>query len=172
MGRKPMTSIVAFGQKPQQTTLPNIAMTESFNFDTWVRLASLDPCAFEEARHIALEKVLATVGDKETLQCLQCRVDGELLRAKTPLQACLRLSDMMLDKFSELLIGLMQFATVFEGTVILEKEIAVKSSPLATASAEDLLIQNHAVRRILLVDDEPINRELSHRTGPPDQAPV
>lgn len=135
-------------------------MTKSFDFDTWMELARLDPDAFGEARQMALEQVIAAADNSEKLRCLQWRVDSELLRTGTPLQACLSLSGMILEKFNDLLGTLMLLTAACEAMVRLKKVPAGKNSSLATESAANFIIQNHAGRRILLVDDEPINREL------------
>jgi len=77
-------------------------MRENFDFDTWADLAKRDPAAFEEARRLVVERLIAACRDQERLRRLQWRIDAERHRAKTPLKACLRLSSMMWETFADL----------------------------------------------------------------------
>lgn len=74
-------------------------MTENFDFDEWSTLASLSPQEFEDRRQSAIENVIAHATNVRRLRGLQCRIDLERRRARTPLKACIRLSAMMWDSF-------------------------------------------------------------------------
>lgn len=73
----------------------------SFNFDYWRELAKNDPAKFEKERSAAIEEVIATAPKAETrdrLRKLQWRVDAERKISKNPMQACLKIYNMMWGK--------------------------------------------------------------------------
>ncbi|WP_109015842.1 DUF3135 domain-containing protein [Novimethylophilus kurashikiensis] len=75
----------------------------NFDFDAWRQLAEHSPEDFERQRRSAVEKVINGQGcNTRRLLALQTRIDLEILRAKTPLNACLRLSVLMWDYFDRL----------------------------------------------------------------------
>lgn len=74
---------------------------ESFDFDEWSALAKDAPEEFESRRHRAIERVIANCTNTRRLRGLQCRIDLERARARTPLKACLRLSTLMWDSLCE-----------------------------------------------------------------------
>ncbi len=67
------------------------------DFDTWSALAQADPDAFEQMRLDAIQAVIddAPPASRERLRRLQWRIDQERRLARTPLNACLRISRMM-----------------------------------------------------------------------------
>lgn len=76
-------------------------MPEAFDFDAWAELAARDPAAFESARCRAVARVIGAAGnDPERLRRLQWRVNMERRRTRTPLKACLVLSGMMWEAFT------------------------------------------------------------------------
>ena len=74
---------------------------QSFNFDEWSALAQSAPEEFESRRSSAIESVISGCTNVRRLRGLQCRIDWERERARTPLKACLRLSSMMWDSLDE-----------------------------------------------------------------------
>ncbi len=70
---------------------------EEFDFDAWSRLATQDPEAFEMRRRLLIEQFIQNAPDthRARLKGLQFRLDMERRRSRTPLAACLRISDMM-----------------------------------------------------------------------------
>jgi hypothetical protein len=70
---------------------------QCFDFDRWAALAQTDPQAFESQRIAAVNALIARMPEErqERLRCLQWRIDIERQRSTNPLQACVRLSDMM-----------------------------------------------------------------------------
>jgi hypothetical protein len=66
-------------------------------FDEWVELAKHDPTTFEQLRLAAISEVIdgAPAGQKERLTRLQWRIDQERRLARTPMNACIRISRMM-----------------------------------------------------------------------------
>lgn len=72
---------------------------ENFDFDEWSTLARMAPDEFESRRSLAIERIITTSVNMRRLRGLQCRIDLERARARTPLKACLRLSTMMWDSF-------------------------------------------------------------------------
>jgi len=73
-----------------------------FDFDEWSMLARSDPEAFDRKRRETLWRVVEGNENFRRLRGLQCRIDLERRRARTPLKACLCLSDMMWNSFFEL----------------------------------------------------------------------
>jgi hypothetical protein len=70
---------------------------QSFDFSEWSDLAAKDPKAFEKRREQTIEAaILAMPGAKQQrIRALQWRIDQERKRSKSPMAACIRLSNMM-----------------------------------------------------------------------------
>jgi len=77
---------------------------QKFDFDMWAELSKKDPRAFEELRQQALNEFIGSVeSDKQDrLRCLQWKVDRVREKQKTPLAACVAISDMMWDSLERL----------------------------------------------------------------------
>jgi hypothetical protein len=75
-----------------------------FDVDEWQRLAREDPTEFERRRQAAIDALIeqAPAELRERLWALQSRIDLERRRAKTPLEATLRLQSMMWERFGQL----------------------------------------------------------------------
>jgi hypothetical protein len=71
----------------------------NFDFDAWAELAKASPEEFEARRREVIESLIANSGNVNMLQGLQCRIEMERMRARTPLKSCLRLSTLMSDAF-------------------------------------------------------------------------
>ncbi len=79
-------------------------MTNStLDFDKWKKLAKTDPEAFEKMRLTEIEKVISQRPRKkqQRLRQLQWKIDMERKRCKTPMAACIKISQMMWDKQME-----------------------------------------------------------------------
>jgi hypothetical protein len=74
---------------------------QNFNFDEWSALARSAPEEFESRRTSAIESMIAGCTNARRMRGLQCRIDLERARARTPLKACLRLSSLMWDSLYE-----------------------------------------------------------------------
>jgi len=72
---------------------------ENFDFDEWSALAKAAPEEFESRRHDAIERIISNCTNTRRLRGLQCRIDLERARARTPLKSCVRLSALMWDSF-------------------------------------------------------------------------
>lgn len=72
---------------------------EQFDFDSLAQLAQSDPQAFETKRQAMIADLIesAPEGLRERLRSFQWRVDMERQRCNNPLQACIRISNMMWD---------------------------------------------------------------------------
>ena len=70
-----------------------------FNFDYWMELAKNDPSEFEKQRQEITQAMIEKSPDymHKRLYGLQWRIDGEIKRAKNPLDACLRIHRMMMN---------------------------------------------------------------------------
>ena len=85
-------------------------------FDEWASLANSDPEAFEKLRRSLIDQCIEAAPEdrRQRLRSLQWRIDQECARAKTPLGACIRLTQMMWDKIlgpGGLLENLQQYST-------------------------------------------------------------
>jgi hypothetical protein len=72
---------------------------EPFDFDVWSNLAQKDPEAFEAKRLEKIENLIQSAPEelRPRLRSFQWRIDMERQRCSTPLQACIRISNMMWD---------------------------------------------------------------------------
>ena len=70
------------------------------SFNEWFELAQQDPAAFESTRLTLIEELIesAPPGQRQRLRCLQWRIDQERRRSSSPLDACVRLSNMMWER--------------------------------------------------------------------------
>lgn len=99
---------------------------DNFDFDEWAALAKMAPDEFEQRRRNVLEKLIAnSTANNRRLRGLQCRIDMERIRARTPMKACLRLSTLMSDEFINLNTALQNYVDFCQATTA---SIHVKSS--------------------------------------------
>ena len=77
------------------------------DFDYWLQLAQDDPEGFESLRSATLESHINRASDAQQtrLRCLQWRIDRIRDNAKTPMAACISISDLMWDTFHHLATG-------------------------------------------------------------------
>jgi hypothetical protein len=75
------------------------ARHSSFDFDQWAELAQHDPQGFEARRSEAIEAAIrqASPRTQERLRRLQWKLDQIRRTSGTPLAACIRMHNMMLD---------------------------------------------------------------------------
>lgn len=73
-----------------------------FDFNEWAALAKADPELFEQRRRRVLEATIrkAKPENRRRLRGLQFRVDMERIRARAPMVACVRISEMMWESFA------------------------------------------------------------------------
>lgn len=69
------------------------------DFEDWAEMAKQDPASFEQMRLAAIDEYIESVpaGQRERLRRLQWRIDQERRLARTPMNACIRISRMMWD---------------------------------------------------------------------------
>lgn len=74
------------------------------DFDTLMELAEKDPAAFDQLKAEAVEDTIssASADSQRRLRGLQWQVDVELKKAKTPMEGCVKVSEMMHDSLWEL----------------------------------------------------------------------
>lgn len=72
---------------------------EQFDFDSLAELAQSDPQAFEAKRQAMIGKLIEAAPEdlRQRLRGFQWRIDMERQRCDNPLQACIRISNMMWD---------------------------------------------------------------------------
>lgn len=75
---------------------------DNFDFDEWAMLAKTAPDEFEQRRRDVVECLISNSDSIRRLRGLQCSIDLERIRARTPLKACLRLSTLMSDAFLDM----------------------------------------------------------------------
>jgi hypothetical protein len=77
---------------------------KQFDFNTWMALAKSDPQAFEAARAALIEETIAKspLDKQERLRQLQWKIEGIRRRSGSPLGACIKISNLMLEKVCEL----------------------------------------------------------------------
>jgi len=70
-----------------------------FDFDEWMNLAKTDPEAFDLKRKQIIDDLIAHAPERirQRLIQFQWRIDMERARCSNPLQACIKLSNMMWD---------------------------------------------------------------------------
>ena len=72
---------------------------EQFEFEALASLAQNDPAAFELKRQQMIDKLIEGAPEdlRQRLRSFQWRIDMERQRCSNPLQACIRISNMMWD---------------------------------------------------------------------------
>ena len=80
------------------------------SFDTLLDIAKNDPEQLEQLRHQLASKTIDGAPDplRQRLRGLQFQIDSTRLLAKTPLAACIRISEMMHNSMEELRLTLNQ----------------------------------------------------------------
>jgi hypothetical protein len=82
---------------------PQLNAIPDFDFEVWATLAREDPEEFERRRRAAIDALIASrPANRQRLEGTQFRIDMERKLARTPLKACLRLSEMMWETFLDL----------------------------------------------------------------------
>jgi hypothetical protein len=68
-----------------------------FDFDEWMNLAKSDPEAFDARRKQVIDDLIEHAPEhiRQRLKSFQWRIDMERARCENPLQACIKLSNMM-----------------------------------------------------------------------------
>ncbi len=78
--------------------------TTTIDFEKWAELARSNPAAFEKLRSQFLSNALNRITDskRHKFECLQWRIDKIRQTTKTPLSACIKISQLMWSSFEEL----------------------------------------------------------------------
>ena len=105
------------------TNIKNIAEAKpikngDFDFDYWCKLAKADPEAFEIERKKEIDKYIASLpGEdrRERMSRLQWRVERERDLSKNPMDAAVKLYDMMWEAVSKNYAALQDLASEFNG---------------------------------------------------------
>ena len=87
-----------------------VDLMDNFDFDEWALLARTAPDEFEQRRRALIESLISSSGHVRRMRGLQWRIDLERMRARNPMDACVRLSNMMWDSFMDLNLALNDFA--------------------------------------------------------------
>lgn len=82
----------------------NTQEKRKFDFDMWSELSQNDPDAFEKLREQTVSQHIGSMdrGRQDRLRCLQWKVDRVREQQKTPIAACVAISDMMWDSLERL----------------------------------------------------------------------
>ncbi len=75
-----------------------------FDFDTMMNLAKNNPEEFEALRQTLINNFIESLPEENQhrMKCLQWRIDRTREQSKTPLAACMALTEMMWDSFEQL----------------------------------------------------------------------
>lgn len=100
-----------------------------FNFKEWSELAQSDPDSFEARRSRVINEAIRRVpaDRQQMLRGLQWKVDRVRELKRTPLAACIAITDMMWDTFSDLHLSYIKLAEIKPGAKPVFEE-----SPTAT----------------------------------------
>ena len=102
---------------------------KAFDFDYWMKLAKNDPEAFEAQRAGLIEKYIAEVPgevQRDRLSRLQWRVNKERELAKNPMDAAVRIYDMMWESVGKNVEALQDLADVLAGGVLQQPVARIK----------------------------------------------
>ena len=71
-----------------------------YDFDMWTQLAQDDPEEFERQRRIVIETAINTAPATmhQRLRGLQWRIDVEIERSNNPVESCVKINRMMMEK--------------------------------------------------------------------------
>ena len=88
-----------------------------FNFKEWSELAQADPASFEAKRSRVINEAIRRVpaDRQQMLRGLQWRVDRVRELKRTPLAACIAITDMMWDTFGDLHQSYIKLAEIKPG---------------------------------------------------------
>lgn len=102
-----------------------------FNFDFWAGLAQCDPEAFEDlrSRYLQLAIERASPHHRRRLQGLQFRLDLERRRAKTPMAACLKFSELMMNSLHDDLLPLLNGVATGSVNTVLQRTRRSSNEP-------------------------------------------
>ncbi len=81
---------------------------EQFDFNAWRELFEQDPEAFERQRAELIERTIAASPERyqQRLRGLMFQVEAKRATARNPLDACVKISNMMWDHFEQLRLHL------------------------------------------------------------------
>ncbi len=84
---------------PKPKEQPANAHRPFIEFDDWAQLAQSDPVAFEAQRARVIEDLILGMPEhkQQRMRCLQWKIDQVRAQCKTPMAACVKLSEMMWD---------------------------------------------------------------------------
>ncbi|WP_108125563.1 DUF3135 domain-containing protein [Saccharospirillum mangrovi] len=108
------------------------------NFDTLMELANRDPDGLEHLRSSLIRDFIDQAPDnqRQRLQGLQFTIDMERRKAKNPVQSCMRMSQMMHERVTDLCDSLNDFSTLTAVPPVTPSRPA-KVIPLRPRSWED-----------------------------------
>jgi len=107
---------------------------KEFDFEYWSELAKQDPAKFEEQRKQVVDNYISTIPSEVTqdrMRRLQWRVNRERELAKNPMDATVRIYDMMWDSVGKNLDALQDLAELLAGNHLQHPRV-FKESQAAT----------------------------------------
>lgn len=95
-------------QNTTKTVEKNVSKNFEFDFDEWMTLNQNDPEAFERRRQELIEATIQAAPEEQQrrLKGVMFQVEMERRKAATPLDACMKVSSMMWEKFDEMRVNL------------------------------------------------------------------
>lgn len=84
---------------PEPEAQTGHTLSPLIEFDDWAQLAKSDPAAFEQKRARMIEDLISSMPEhkQQRMRCLQWKIDQVRNQCKTPMAACVKLSEMMWD---------------------------------------------------------------------------
>lgn len=103
-----------------------------FDFQEWADLARQDPDRFEARRSRLINEAIrrAPADRQHSLRCLQWRVDRIRELKRTPLAACIAITNMMWDTFSDLHHTYLELAELKQGRTPPTRDLPRRSAEI------------------------------------------
>lgn len=109
--------------KPDKSYIGSNFHLDEFDFNEWKALYENDPDAFEKKRQKWVKSLIQSAPSQyqRRLKGLMFQVDAERARAKTPVQACINISQMMWSSTADLKCFLEDLACQLQNPKALEE---------------------------------------------------
>jgi len=124
-----------------------IKPSNHIDFDYWLQLAQDDPIHFESLRSEVLEDCIqrSSGAQQPRLRGLQWRIDRIREKAQNPMSACISISNMMWETFSDLAEGYQHLQQLQSGQIGALSDIPTSVRPSVTTSATILPFKPHPI---------------------------
>ncbi|MFM8455036.1 MAG: DUF3135 domain-containing protein [Gammaproteobacteria bacterium] len=116
------------------TAQPNINSLDKLGIEAWIKLNQENPELFNQLSRELLESTLKNTAPQNEMRLrgLQFQIDSQKKLAKNPMQACIKISEMMWEKVGELCTAIESLDSLIKNTHKPEthsKQVSSKSRP-------------------------------------------